>query len=436
MREGPFSPPPRRRIVARGAISDAAAPGAAMSEQVTHRPPHPVVYTVLYFPFGALGGFITVALTFLATRHGLSITEGAFLTGASLMMNWLKWIWAPLVDTTLTPKRWYMIATTASAIGVAAMASIPLGPETLTLLLAVITVASLINTMVGMSIEAMMAQITPPDQIGRVSAWFQAGNLGGAGIGGGLGLILLQTLPELWMTGAIFGALFMACCLALLALPPLPAEGHATSVGEATRQVFRDIAGMFKTRSGFLSSLLCFLPVGTGAAQSVLTQAEVAAHWGAGDTEVALVQGWLNGIITALGCFAGGWLCQRFAPRAVYAGLGLTLAGVAVAMAASPAIVPMYLLWSTVYALFVGFAYAAFTAIVLDAMGKGSAATKYTLYATLSNFPIWWLGLLLGYTADHYGAANMLNAEAALGVLGVLLFATVTSLVNRRPETA
>ena len=167
-----------------------------MSASAAHRPPHPAVYTLLYFPFGALGGFISVALTFLGTRHGLSITESAFSNGASLMMNWLKWLWAPLVDATLTPKQWYIISTVGSAIGVVAMASIPLSPSTLPLLLGVIAVASLVNTMVGMAIEAMMAAVTPQSEVGRVSAWFQAGNLGGAGVGGGLGLLSLQSLRE------------------------------------------------------------------------------------------------------------------------------------------------------------------------------------------------------------------------------------------------
>jgi hypothetical protein len=62
---------------------------------------------------------------------------------------------------------------------------------------------------------------------------------------------------------------------------------------------------------------------------------------------------------------------------------------------------------------------------VLQAIGRGSAATKYSLYASLSNFPIWWLGLLLGRAADTYGAAGMLYVEAALGALGVALFAAV-----------
>src|SRR5437868_11128422 len=73
--------------------------------------PHPFVWTVLYLPFGALGGFVTVALTFLATKHGLSISEGALLNGAQLGTQWMKWLWAPIVDVTLTPRKWYVLST-------------------------------------------------------------------------------------------------------------------------------------------------------------------------------------------------------------------------------------------------------------------------------------------------------------------------------------
>ena len=77
-----------------------------MSFTHTAPPPHPAVWMVLIVPFGAAGGFVTVGLTFLATRHGLSITEGALLGGASLAAQWLRWLWAPAVDITLTPRRW------------------------------------------------------------------------------------------------------------------------------------------------------------------------------------------------------------------------------------------------------------------------------------------------------------------------------------------
>jgi len=212
--------------------------------------PHPVVWTILYVPFGALGGFVQVALTFLATRHGLSITEGALLNGAQLLTQWLKWLWAPVIDITLTPKVWYGISTVLSAVGVVAMASIPMSPSTLGLLLVVIATASLINSIVGMSIESMMAAVTPPSEIGRVSGWFQAGNLGGAGVGGGLGLFLLEKLPAPWMGGAVIGGLFMACCLALLKLPHVAAHERKAGPLAAVKGVTRDLWDMLKTRAG------------------------------------------------------------------------------------------------------------------------------------------------------------------------------------------
>lgn len=394
-------------------------------------PPHPIVWTILYFPFGALGGFITVALTFLATRHGLSITEGALLGGASLLSQWLKWTWAPLVDVTLTPKRWYMFAVGGSALGVLTMSVIPLSPQTLWLLLAVVAVSSLVNSVVGMAIESIMAAVTPPDQVGRTSAWFQAGNLGGNGLGGGMGLLLLQWLPAPWMAGGVLGASFLACGSALITLPDVRPHPRAGGPLAAVAGVVGDLRDMARTRGGLLSAFLCFLPVGTGAAQGVLTQAAVAAHWGAGDTEVALLQGVGAGVVTAVGCFGGGWLCDRMPPRTAYAGIGIGLAAVSVGMALTPPSVTAYVVWNLIYSFGVGLAYAAFTAVVLTAIGMKSAATKYNLFASLSNFPIWWLGLLLGRVADVGGAQAMLFAEAGLAVAGVALFFGATRVVAR-----
>jgi MFS family permease len=396
------------------------------------RQPHPIVWLILYIPFGALGGFVTVALTFLATQHGLSIAEGSLIIGSQLLINWLKWIWAPIVDITLSPKRWYVIATAFSALGVIAMSATPLGKETLGLLLGIIALANLINSVVGMAVEAMIASLTPANQIGRASAWFQAGNLGGNGLGGALGLFLIQRLPQPWMSGAIMGLLFMACCFALLPVPHISARVSHSSSAEAVKSVVINLCGIVKTREGFLTALLCMLPVATGAAQGVLTQSAVAAHWGAGAGQVELVQGLLAGVITALGCFLGGWFCDRMRPRMAYAAFGIALAAIAVAMAYSPATILMYITWNMIYSFGVGLSYAAFTAMVLVVIGKSAAATGYNVFASLSNFPLWWLGLLLGWVADHRGPTVMLVTEAVLGVLGVLLFVVSNRLIKPR----
>ncbi len=395
------------------------------------RLPHPIVWLLLYVPFGALGGFVSIALTFLATQNGLSIGEGALIIGSQMLIQWLKWLWAPMVDVTLSPKKWYILSTSLSAVGVFAMSALPLGKDSLGLLLLVIALANLVNSVVGMSVEAMIAGLTPKDQIGRVSAWFQAGNLGGTGLGGALGLFLIQSLPKPWMAGTVMGVLFVLCCLALIPLPHVPVHVKEKSAVAAVKQVTRGFWAMIKERAGVLTALMCALPIATGAAQGTLTQAAVAQFWGAGATQVELVQGLLSGVITAFGCFLGGWVCNRISPLSAYSIFGIALAAIAVGMAFSPATVTMYVVWNMVYALGVGLSYAAFTAMALNALGKSAAATGYNVFASLSNFPIWWVGLLLGWVAEKQGPRPMLYVEAALGVVGVIFYLTVERVLWR-----
>jgi predicted MFS family arabinose efflux permease len=107
-------------------------------------------------------------------------------------------------------------------------------------------------------------------------------------------------------------------------------------VGQAVRGVFRDLVTILKSRDGLLAALICFLPIGTGAAQSVLAQAEVAAAWGAGEQEVGIVNGVMSGLISAIGCIVGGELCRRWHSRTVYAAVGAAMALVALLIAAAP----------------------------------------------------------------------------------------------------
>ncbi len=402
-----------------------------MIESKAAKLPHPIVWLILYIPFGALGGFVSVALTFLATQHGISISEGSLIIGSQLLISWLKWLWAPMVDVTMSPKKWYVFSTVFSAVGVLAMAAVPLGKDTLGFLLIIIALANLINSIVGMSVEAMIAGLTPHDQVGRVSAWFQAGNLGGAGLGGALGLFLIQKLPSPWMSGAVMGVLFISCCLALIPLPSVPAHVSEKRAIDAVRKVTLGFWNMIKERLGVLTALMCILPIATGAAQGALTQAAVAGFWGAGAGEVELVQGLLSGVITAAGCFLGGWICNRMKAHIAYAIFGLALAAVALGMAFSPATVAMYVVWNMIYALGVGLSYAAFTAMALHAIGKSAAATGYNVFASLSNFPLWWLGLLLGWMAEKHGPRSMLITEAVLGFIGVLFFMSVDRILWR-----
>ena len=398
------------------------------------RPPHPAIWMLLIIPFGASAGFVGVGLTYMATRNGvLSITQGALLTAASLAAQWLKWMWAPAVDVSLTAKRWYHLANAFMAATILAMSLLPMTPSTLPLLLAVIALSSIASSVIAMSVESALAASTPPSQQGRVSGWMQAGNLGGTGIGGGLGLYLLEHLPSPWMSGVIMAALMLCCGFGWRAVHLRPCE-HAAANVHAVGAVLRDLWTTLRTRTGLLAGILLLLPLGTGAASGVLTQAAVAARWGADANAVALTQGVLSGLVTAGGCFAGGWICERLHPRWTYVAIGVLIGAVDVGMALAPTTPTAYVVGNLAYSFGVGIAYAAYTAVVLDAIGVGSAATKFSLLSSLANFPIWWLGLLLGIVSDHQGAVAMLYTEAGLSVLGALVFTGAVLLLRAPPR--
>ena len=71
---------------------------------------------------------------------------------------------------------------------------------------------------------------------------------------------------------------------------------------------------------------------------------------------------------------------------------------------------------------------------MLDAIGAGNAATKYNGYASLSNFPIWYMGLALAAVETRLGPTGMLLTESACGVLGIVAFAIAVACW--RPRTA
>jgi MFS family permease len=117
--------------------------------------PHPVVYTIFTVPFGASSGFVSVALAFLATKSGLTVEDGAALVAASLFPNVWTFFWAPIADTTLTRRRWYLVAAGTVAATTFAMALVPLGPATLGLMKALVLASSFAATFLGFAIEGL-----------------------------------------------------------------------------------------------------------------------------------------------------------------------------------------------------------------------------------------------------------------------------------------
>ena len=385
----------------------------------------PLVFLVLMLPFGVMGGYLTVAVAYQLSHAGLSVEAIASLVAVSFIPHTWKFLWAPIVDTTLKRKTWYLLAAGVSAAGVWATGAVPAQARFIPLLYAVVLVSNLAVTFLAMSVESLMVYGTPPEQRGRAAGWFQAGNLGGYGLGGGAGLWMADHLPEPWIAGAVLGAACVLCCFALAFIAEPPALLQTGSYRRRLAEVLKDLWHVTRLRPGYLALLICFLPIGSGAASNLWSA--VADDWHASANTVALVTGALNGIVSAAGCLAGGYLADRIDRKTAYALYGLVLAVCAAAMAWAPRTEPMYIVFTTVYAFIQGLCYAGFSAVVLEAIGLGAAATKYTLFASLSNMPIMYMTMIDGAAHTRWGAGGMLYAEALIGVAALALFVAVAA---------
>jgi hypothetical protein len=193
--------------------------------------------------------------------------------------------------------------------------------------------------------------------------------------------------------------------------------------------VARDVWSVVSRRAGLLVVFLMILPIGTGGAQNLWSA--VAGDWHAGADTVALVNGALGGVVSMIGCIAGGFLSDLMDRKTAFCLFGLASAIVAVAMALAPRTESAFVVFTLVYAFGLGFCYASWGAVVLETIGKGAAATKYNLLASISNMPIAYMTIVDGWGQEKWGSGGMLYTEAVCGVAAVALFGIAALAVSR-----
>jgi MFS family permease len=396
------------------------------------RTTHPFALTLLYLPFGMAAGYVQVTLAYVLVHAGFSVEQVAGLVALSVLPQTWKFAWAPIVDTTLTAKRWYQIGALVTAAGLLGTAFIPALQSAYWWLGLLVFLTSIATTLLAMATEVLMAHFTHETQRGRAGGWSQAGNLGGVGLGGGLALWMSQHLAP-WTGGAVLGAIALLCCGALrfYSEPDRSGAAHPHFL-QSLSNVARDVWSIARSRAGYLTLLLFIIPIGTGAATGLWSA--VADDWHTTADTVALVNGALGGLISMVGCIVGGKLSDSMDRRTAYVLYGLLQAACAVAMGFMLKTPTTFIVFTIVYAFFNGFVYASYAAVVLDAIGKKSAATNWNLLASFANIPITYMTLVEGQAQSRWGSSGMLYSEAALAVVAALLFTVVA--VATRPRQA
>jgi MFS family permease len=382
----------------------------------------------LFAPFGISIGFIGVTLGFQLQAAGLAVGLVTAIIATGIGTQTWKFAWAPLVDTLLSPRIWYAIGMTVVIATILIACVLPRTAAMVPFYSLLAIASSVGSSLTSMAVETIMTRCVHPSRRGAASGWSQAGNVGGTGIGGGLGLTVAQHMSAPLAPGLVLAAICLACLGCLWLVPAVARDNHRLGYGARLSQVGRDVIAVARTRTGMLALIIMLLPIASGEAPFQL----IGQHWGVDGDMVALVSGTLSGLASVVGALAGGYLTDRFGGRATYITAGLASGVVTATMAVIPHVPAAYFAGVLIYSVFIGGGYAAYSAIVLDAIGRRSAATNFNLMSAISNLPLAIMTAFDGWMVDAHGTNAMLFGELWLQAAAVVLFGLVVVATRRR----
>lgn len=395
--------------------------------------PHPHFTKPLYIfflilPSGISTGFITVVMPYLLTQNGFPVALTAGIVAVGLSANLWRFLWGPIVDISLSSRKWYWTGLLACTATLLLLCFVPFTVKGATLLTIIVFVSQVAATIILLPINNIMARAIAENHKGKASGFYQAGSLTGNGIAGGLGL-WIATQCNVQIAGLVLCIVSFLPALVIMLIRDIPRNKKETIVHEI-KVMGKDILAMLKVPAALFVMILVAMPIGSGAMANLWSA--IANDWKANLETVLLVTGVLGGLISALGCIFGGFVADRFGIWFAYLGTGILCAVVTLIMALMPMEQMTYIWGVLIYNFCMGMIYAAFTAVVLYAVGKKHVATKFSLIASLGNLPVVYVTSLNGWVHDAYNSKIMLITEAFVGMIFVVIFYLILKQLQRK----
>ena len=383
-----------------------------------HNPP--ALFSILVLPYAFTSSVTVILMPYLLRKYNLSVDEIAnIVVVASLPSIW-SFLWSPLADIGMRKRSWVILSATGA--GLASLAAIlnvtgsSGGSHAL-----MTALLFLMNAFAGLLSSSCGALLTdmPAELRGRSSGFYQAGNTGGAAIGGGL-FIWLADHASLPSVALMITALMIVPALAALVINERPPHGRA--LGPHFADMGRDMKDLFRSRYTWIGLIFLLSPVGSAAVGNLISGMGPDYH--ASGEVVLWASGVAGGLLSAFGCFLGGFIADKIGRMMSYALAGGLAAVCALYMAFAPATSMTYAVGYGCYAVSAGIAYAVFTAMVLDILGhrKHAAASGYAVLNSAGNLPIEYMTWLDGMGYGKWGARGLMTVDAAAnGGFGIVL---------------
>ena len=372
---------------------------------------------ITYLPFGLYLGFILISLQVLLRARGLAVDNIALLQLISLIPSWSSFALTPLADCGLPRRTW--------AVLFAAIAALCLGGGSLLMDKAVagnatpLAITLLVGMFAAQLYSSTMGGITPSlideSDTGAVSGWLNVANLGGTGLGGTIGVLLVEHLTR-HVAALALGIEIFGPCLLLFVMNREVRPPYAVR-SMFSLQIFRDMGAVTRNRAALIGFIIFVTPSATFAAQNFFGGLGQDFH--ASENAVTWIVGFGNAITCSLGAAIGGWLCNRFDRRILFVLTGVVAATATLGMAFGARTATVFFAGVTLYNFLAGINYAAASAVAFDIMGIDNplAATQYAMLMAACNVAIstviW--GDSRGYKS--HGVKGALIADAAFSLI-------------------
>lgn len=259
-------------------------------------------------PWGISSGFLTFTLPSVLTSptSGFSVETSGYIVAAGLSANLVRFLWGPMVDLTLTLRRWYAIILVVCSATLLLLAFAPLHSDDtgIKILAAVALLSQVAATMISVPVGGLMAHTVDKHEKDRAAGYFQGGILAGQSLGGAG--VWLAANSSISLTGAVLSAVMMSCAGALYFVPDVSSQ--PTRWGHQMSDIGRDFLDMLRSPIILLAIFLFASPVGIGAATNHWTA--IAEDWGAQTNWVTLFI-ILSNLAGAVGCLIGGWFADN-----------------------------------------------------------------------------------------------------------------------------
>jgi MFS transporter, PAT family, beta-lactamase induction signal transducer AmpG len=390
-----------------------------------HRRTPSWMFGITSIPYGVCGAFIATLMPYLFANANISLQDIGWFASATMIPTWTNALYSPIVDLGMRRRSWLVLMSVLSAICLclALLQPLPSGKGAFVLFT---FMGQILNGLIGSCNGGLMANTLDDHERGKAAGWYNAGNLGGGAIGAGLILIMFDHFGKTIIMLTLAATMILPSLAALLIHEELQVSEE---FGIHMRKMLREMWKTAKSRPGWTGMLFCISPVGTAALLNYFSG--MAKQFHAQTWTVALVNGALNGLITAAGSLIGGWICDRMDRKLAYLLSGALTALVGIGMALSPLSPTTYAVGVCIYFFVAGFCYASFSAVVLEAVGKAgkSASAQYALFLAAGNFAITYVGWA---DTRFVNPRHLLGADAGLNLAGVLVLGVVIALVAKR----